>query len=90
MLVKEAPGPGFIKLDQLSTRVKDQPAKALLSPISPLHVDGLVQERCNSIANALELHLSYTNPSMYKILQYMGGIRPPTWYKIFGTVGGQN
>ena len=26
------------------------------------HVDGLVQERHNSIANALELHLSYTNP----------------------------
>ena len=28
------------------------------------HVDGLVQERHNSIANALELHLSCTNPSM--------------------------
>ena len=28
------------------------------------HVDGLVQERCNSIANALELHLSCTNPSL--------------------------
>ena len=28
------------------------------------HVDGLVQERCNSIANAPELHLSWTNPSM--------------------------
>ena len=26
------------------------------------HVNGLVQERCNSIANALELRLSYTNP----------------------------
>ena len=26
---------------------------------------GLVQERCNSIANALELHLSCTNPSKY-------------------------
>ena len=26
-------------------------------------IDGLVQERCNSIANALELHLSCTNPS---------------------------
>ena len=70
MLVKEAPGPVFIKLDQLSPCVKDQPAKAILSPIPPLHVDGLVQERCNSIAYALELRLSYTNPSMYKILQY--------------------
>ena len=26
------------------------------------HIDGLVRERCNSIANALELHLSCTNP----------------------------
>ena len=26
------------------------------------HIDGLVQERRNSIANALELHLSCTNP----------------------------
>ena len=28
-----------------------------------LNVNGLVQERCNSIANALELRLSCTNPS---------------------------
>ena len=28
------------------------------------HLDGLIQERCNSIANALELHLSCTNPSI--------------------------
>ena len=27
------------------------------------HIDGLMQERCNSIDNALELHLSCTNPS---------------------------
>ena len=26
------------------------------------HIHGLVQERCNSIANTLELHLSCTNP----------------------------
>ena len=30
-----------------------------------LHFDGLVQERRNSIANALELGLSCTNPSVY-------------------------
>ena len=30
-----------------------------------IHIDGLVQERRNSIATALELHLSYTNPSIY-------------------------
>ena len=28
------------------------------------HIDGLVQERRNSIANALELRLSCTNPSI--------------------------
>ena len=28
-------------------------------------IDGLVQERCNSIANVLELRLSCTNPSRY-------------------------
>ena len=29
------------------------------------YFDGLVQERRNSIANALELRLSYTNPSIW-------------------------
>ena len=29
------------------------------------YIDGLVQEKPNSIANALELHLSSTNPSIY-------------------------
>ena len=29
------------------------------------YIDGLVQERCNSIANALELRLSCTKPSIY-------------------------
>ena len=29
------------------------------------HIDGLVQERRNSIANAPELRLSCTNPSIY-------------------------
>ena len=28
---------------------------------------GLVQERWNSIANALELHLSYTNPLIWEV-----------------------
>ena len=31
------------------------------------NMDGLVQERCNFIANALELHLSCTNSSIQKI-----------------------
>ena len=29
--------------------------------------DGLVQERRNSIANAMELHLSCTDPLVYKV-----------------------
>ena len=38
--------------------------RALVSVrLDPEHMEGLVQERCNSIANALELHLSCTNPS---------------------------
>ena len=32
---------------------------------SKMHIGGLVQERCNSIANALELRLSCTNPSIW-------------------------
>ena len=35
------------------------------APISICHIDGLVQERHNSIANALELRLSCTNPSIW-------------------------
>ena len=31
------------------------------------HIDGLMQKRCNSIANTMELHLSCTNPSTYII-----------------------
>ena len=41
---------------------------ALSWPWPLSHVDGLVQERRNSIANALELRLSCTNPSMYPSL----------------------
>ena len=33
-----------------------------------VHIDGLVQARRNSIANALELRLSCTNPSVYAIV----------------------
>ena len=33
------------------------------------HIDGLMQERRNSIANALELSLSCTNPLTYKLAQ---------------------
>ena len=40
-------------------------AKYYLSTTKAHEIDGLVQERCNSIANALELHISYTNPSKW-------------------------
>ena len=33
-------------------------------------IDGLGQKRCNSIANALELHLSCTNPSKWYRLHF--------------------
>ena len=39
---------------------------------SQLHIDGLVQERRNSIANALELRLSCTNPSIYSGFKCQG------------------
>ena len=35
------------------------------------YIDGLVQERRNSIANALELRLSCTNPSIYDTMASM-------------------
>ena len=37
-------------------------------PLWYLYIDGLVQERRNSIANTLELHLSCTNPLIWKPL----------------------
>ena len=38
--------------------------------ICVLHIDGLVQERCNSIADALELRISFTNPSILFLWLY--------------------
>ena len=39
------------------------------------HIDGLVQERRNSTANALELRLSCTNPSMYRVIMLLTFIK---------------
>ena len=36
------------------------------------HIDGLVQERCNSIVNALEFSLFCTNPSIYDKWRFFG------------------
>ena len=46
------------------SRARDEPAEAPLAPAK------LMQERRNSIANALELRLSCTNPSIY-IYEYL-------------------
>ena len=43
------------------------------------HVDKLVQERCNSIANALELRLSHTNPSIFDNAHHLYRIAMTTW-----------
>ena len=41
---------------------------AVMSCFTCFDIDGLVQERRNSIANALELHLSCTNPWIWSLL----------------------
>ena len=38
-----------------------------LSDVVMYRIDGLVQEKCNCSALAMELHLSYINPSIYTI-----------------------
>ena len=43
---------------------------AITNPGTYLQVDGLVQERRNSIALAMELRLSCSNPSKYDFLLY--------------------
>ena len=45
----------------------DIPIPELLALPHDDDIDGLVQERGNSIANALELRLSCANPSVYSI-----------------------
>ena len=42
-----------------------------------VYIDGLMQERCNSIANALELHLPCTNPSICVFLCTSIYVPPP-------------
>ena len=39
--------------------------------IEMIHIDGLVQERRNSSALAMELRLSCTNQSIYRLASYM-------------------
>ena len=44
------------------------------------HFDGLVQERCNSIANALELHLSCTYPLIYQAQSRPSQVHHQPWF----------
>ena len=58
-------------------------------------IDGLVQERCNSIASAMELHLSCTNPSIWifpipVLLIWGEDIIIDCWSKISGLLCGCN
>ena len=50
------------------------------------HIDGLVQERHNSIANALELRLSYTNPLIYDVAPIRQFIASWLWGLILWSV----
>ena len=45
--------------------------------VACLYINGVVQERCNSSALAMELLLSFTNPSIC-FLRYLQEICPPT------------
>ena len=51
----------------------------LTEPIAALswNIDGLVQKMRNSIANALELRLSDTNPSIYGVTNVLAFVAPP-------------
>ena len=49
-----------------------------------VYVDGLVQERRNSIANALDLRLSYTNPSICSIHSMPGSVQVMAWFRVGG------
>ena len=44
-----------------------------------LHTDGLMQERCNSSANTLELRLSCTNPWIWFSVWHANNVGPSVW-----------
>ena len=50
-----------------TTRSTEFLSLKLLSTTMAFNIDGLMQERRNSIANSLELHLSCTNPSIWNL-----------------------
>ena len=54
-----------------------------------LHIDGLVQERCNSSALAMELHLSCTNPWYQKYRYFLPRSPWGLWGIVVPRAGGQ-
>ena len=60
----------------------------LKSDTGRFHIDGLVQERRNSIANALELRLSVTNPSIFEYLD-LKWVATIGWRDINSSIGHQ-
>ena len=56
-----------VSLDDCLTKSMVSRLMGLWGRRSGQYVDGLVQERRNSIANALDLRLSCTNPSMWDV-----------------------
>ena len=61
-------GVSFVNICEKIDRVITAPHCIWIPPQG--HVDGLVQERRNSSALAMELRLSCTNPSMYTIITH--------------------
>ena len=59
-LIETATAPGTVTVDH----TQQLPCKSANVTISLYHIDGWVQQRRNSITNALELRLSCTNPSI--------------------------
>ena len=66
-----------------------------LGPSSRPRIDGLEQEKCNSIVNTLELCLSCTNPSICSLESYWWQVRlvqlmtcchQPTWFTILNDI----
>ena len=45
--------------------------RSIIIPISNRHIDGLMQERRNSVTNALELRFSCTNPSIWTFVIFV-------------------
>ena len=58
----------------------DKPLQeSIMTQLTNTYIDGLVQERRNSIANALDLRLSCTNPSICFTRPKLDKLERPFW-----------